>query len=126
MLAAGADPHRNLREVFGQSIMCRTWIIDGRPGVLAGIVSTMAEPEGMVWMALTDDAMNYPNHVARGALRYLKEAMWAKTALRTAVMEGDAPALQFAYFLGFRAERAQMINGIPVRIMVYEKQRKVA
>ena len=60
MAQAGADPHRELRACFDQSAFRKAWMIDGRLAALGGVIGTLASGDGMVWLALSEEATRRP------------------------------------------------------------------
>lgn len=101
MSRTGEHPHRELRECLDQSAFARAWLIDGRLAGLGGMFGTISNAAGMIWLALTDEAMRHPIAVAREARRQIDGLMETKRLLQICVMEGDEPALRLALFLGF-------------------------
>lgn len=101
MLAAGANPHMELRECFDQSSFRRAWLIDGKVAALGGVIGTIMSAEGMVWLALSDEATRHPRAVIREARRQLSGLMRTRRELRASIFEGDDPSLRLAIFLGF-------------------------
>ncbi len=98
---AGADPHKELRACFGQSAFCKAWTIDGRLAALGGVIGTLANGDGMVWLALSEAATRFPLAVIAEARQQLDALMVSKRQLRTTILDGDDVSLRFAIFLGF-------------------------
>lgn len=101
MAPLGVNGHRELRTAFDGSYMRRAWLIDGKLTGLGGVVGQTLESVGRVWLALSDEARNYPIEVIKEARRQLAEIMRTKHELATTVLPEDAAAIRLACFLGF-------------------------
>lgn len=101
MLAIGADVHRELRDCFDQSSFRKAWLIDGQIGALGGVLGTLANGDGMIWLAIAELAMRYPVAMIREARKQLAGLMRLKRGLVTTVLEGDPASLRFAIAVGF-------------------------
>ena len=99
----GADAHRELRACFDQSSFRRAWLIDGRLAALGGLTGSMLSGDGMLWLALSDEATRHPFAVVREARKQLDEMMRVKRVLSAGVMGGDDAAARLAVFLCFTA-----------------------
>lgn len=121
VVALGARPHRELRTTFDASVIRRAWEIDGKLAAIAGVVGSMASSEGVVWVALTDEATRHPIGVGRRAKAFVQEALRTRDQLSTILLSGDKDAMSFALFLGFITDRVEGGH----RVMSI-KRRKVA
>lgn len=122
--AAGTPAHRQIREYFGFSAIRQAWKIDGKLAGLAGVVGSVASPEGILWLALTEAAASHPI-VARTARRFINEIKVTTPDLTLTVLAGDPKSVQLAYFLGFTSTERTKIGGIPVIHMAH-RGRKAA
>lgn len=111
--------HHELRAAFDASIMRRAWLMDGVLSGIAGLTATAASSEGVLWLAITDEAAAHPFHVAREALRFLKEVMMTRRRVSTTMLADDKAGVQLAYFLGFNTDERTTINGASVLVMSY-------
>lgn len=117
-LLGDVPTHRELRDMYDASIMRRAWLFNGVLGAMAGIHGSIASGDGLLWMAVSEEATRYPVHIARGAIRYIDEVMRMKHRLVINVLMQDRAGVAFAYFLGFRVdERNVKIRGIPAFLM---------
>ncbi len=97
----GLDSHRELSDRFGQSAFRRALLIDGTLEGLGGVTGSMLSSEGYVWLALSQEAAQYPLFLAREARRQLDEIMSTRRLLVTSVLDDDTAAKRFAIYLGF-------------------------
>ena len=102
MAQAGADPHRELRACFDQSAFRKAWMIDGRLAALGGVIGTLASGDGMVWLALSEEATRYPKAIIKEARRQIDGLMRTKRELRASIFEGDGASVRLAVFLRFQ------------------------
>lgn len=97
----GLDSHRELAERFAQSAWRRAWLVDGELAALAGVTGSQLSAQGLVWLALSKQAVRYPLGVVREAKQQLDELMAVKRLLVTTLLDEDLAAQRFAIFLGF-------------------------
>ncbi len=97
----GDDIHRELRGCFDQSAFRRAWLIDGRLAALGGVTGTALSSDGMLWLALTQEATRHPKAIVDEARRQLDGLMQVKRRLSAFIHGGDEAALRLAIFLGF-------------------------
>lgn len=97
----GVKSHHEIRHKFDDSAFRRAWLIDGQLAGLGGVTGPAIASEGMVWLALTDEAMDYPVAVAREARRQLDGLFVTKHRLFTFLASQDHDAMKFAMWLGF-------------------------
>jgi hypothetical protein len=100
----GLDGHREISDLFDQSMLKRAWTLDGRLAGIAGITGSAISPLGFVWFAMTDQATKYPVAIIREARQFLDDAMITKRELATTILSGDEAAKRLAVFLGFHYE----------------------
>lgn len=113
--------HRDLRSWLDGSVFARSWLLDGRLIAMAGITGTMSSSEGVVWLALTDEATRHPVIVGRRARKFMADAMQVKRRLVAFVLLDDPRSVQFAYFLGFLTDSHAWAKGFEGKIMSYRK-----
>lgn len=99
----GIEAHRELRQVFDQSIFTRAWLVDGKLGAIFGIVGSSLERSGFLWVAISELGKRYPVEIIKESRRQLAYIMSIKKELVTAVIGGDDAAMRFAVFMGFQA-----------------------
>lgn len=97
----GINSHRELRARFDASAFRKAWLIDGRLAALGGVTGGTLSGHGLIWLALSHEAMKYPIAIVKEARRQLDEIMAVKRVLVTAILDGDEGAKRFAIFLGF-------------------------
>lgn len=97
----GVDSHKELRARFDASSFRRAWMIDGKLAGLGGVTGTNLSRRGYVWLALTNDALNYPMTIVREARRQMGDIMGTKREVLTTILDGDDASKRFAIFLGF-------------------------
>jgi hypothetical protein len=117
--------HRQLRETFDASSLCQAWTLGGELHALAGVTGSSASAEGMLWLAMTDEAMRHPFGVARGALRFIDAIMQTKRRISIMVLADDMAGVRLAYFLGFWTDGRETIKGRQV-ILMSNSNRKAA
>lgn len=93
--------HAEIRAMFDSSYFRKAWLIDGRIAGLGGVQGSMMSPTGLVWVALSQEAMKYPVAIVKEARHQLEEIMLTKIELTTSVSFHDEAAQRFAAFLGF-------------------------
>jgi hypothetical protein len=101
----GFGIHEQLAFAFnGSSAFRRAWLIDGKLAGLGGVIGTLSSGQGIIWLALSDQATKYPRAVVREAKAQIAEIMQTKSALFSTVAIHDKTALKFASFLGFEID----------------------
>lgn len=100
-LRRNVNIHRELRTMYQASYFRRAWTIDGRLAGLGGVKGSVLSPTGMIWVALSEEAMKYPIAIVKEARRQLDEIMRMQIELTTSVSYNDEAAQRFAVFLGF-------------------------
>lgn len=104
--AAGRSVHREIVACFEQSSFCKAWLIDGRLAALGGVMGTLANSTGMVWLALSEEASRYPKAIVEEARRQLAGLMVVKRELQASLFEGDEASIRLALFLRFQVKGA--------------------
>ena len=99
----GVDSHRELRQRFDESSFRRAWLVDGKLAGIGGVTGSPLATEGMVWLALSHDAMRYPLEMVRESRRQLDGLMRSRRRLLTTILAGDEAAKRVAVFVGFVA-----------------------
>ena len=97
----GMSTHHEMRDKFDQSTFRKAWLINGRLAAVGGVVGSRLSAFGLVWLAMSNEAMKYPLAVVKEARRQLAEAMETRQMLVTNILDGDEAAKRFAVFLGF-------------------------
>lgn len=110
MVMLGLSSHHNIRAVFDDSSFRRAWLVDGKLAGLGGVTGPMIATDGLIWLALTEDAARYRVAAAREATRQLAQIMTTKHRLHTTLIPEDRTALRFATRLGFEVDH---FNPIP-------------
>lgn len=99
---AGANIHREIIECFSQSAFCKAWLIDGQLAALGGVIGTLANSTGMVWLALSEGSARYPKAIITEARRQLYGLMQTKRELRASLFDDDEASIRLAIFLRFQ------------------------
>lgn len=122
----GADMHRDLRLHFDASSWRKAWLVDGHLIAVGGIEGPKASSTGMGWLALAADSPKVGWQFARMALREFDALFPVKRQIATLILKEDIASVRFAYFLGFRVERTDTVNGVPILAMVCDGKIKKA
>ena len=101
MIAAGLDPHEEIRNAFDNTMRPKAWLIDGRLAALGGVAGNTLSFHAFLWLALAEFAGKYPVAVVKEARRQIALAVVPGMPPATALLYGDEKALRFARFLGF-------------------------
>lgn len=112
------NAHRELRNRFMESSWRRAWLMDGKLAALGGVNGPAVANTGMVWLAISEDAVKHPVAVTRMVLRQLKEIMQVKRELTTVVLDTDEASKRFARWIGFRPSADAAYPGVTA--MIYE------
>lgn len=99
----GFDVHGELRARFAESMFCKAWLVDGRLLALGGVTGPQLSAEGLIWFAVSQEALRYPIAMIKEARRQIDGVMVVKRDLTTMILGADDAAKRFAVFLGFRA-----------------------
>lgn len=97
----GMNTHHEMRDKFDQSVFRKAWLINNRLAAVGGITGSILSAYGLVWLALSNEAMKYPLAVVKESRRQLNQAMITRHMLVTNILDGDEAAKRFAVFLGF-------------------------
>lgn len=114
--------HREMRSAFDASTWAKAWFVDGQLQAVGGVTGTLGSSEATVWLAVSQDAMQHPLPLCRAVQQHLNQMLATRLRLRTLVMKRDRPSVRFAYFLGFRVEKAETVNGAEALTMICERQ----
>ena len=98
---AGTNAHRTLRDSFDNSSYRRMLLIDGKVGILGGVVGPAISSTGYLWVAISDEAKKYPVTLVRVIKREMAVIASTRLELTALVIFGDEKAQRFATFLGF-------------------------
>lgn len=121
MQAIGADIHRELAQTFDASMFARAWLLDGELLALGGVTGTALSSDGMIWLAASEAALAHRTGLARMVLRQLALVLQTKRRVTALILKSDATSLSFAYFLGFRVEKTETVNGAEALVMICER-----
>jgi hypothetical protein len=97
----GINAHQELRDRFEASGFRRAWLIDGNLCALGGVAGGALSRVGYIWLALSQQALDYPIAIVKEAQRQLAEIMTVKRELATVILPNDKAAMRLAIFLGF-------------------------
>lgn len=101
----GLNSHREIRGRFDASVSFRrSFFVDGHLAGLGGVAGPAISSDGVVWLALTEQACRHAYVVAREAKRQIAEIMQVKRTLTTSLIPTDKAALRFALRLGFEMD----------------------
>ena len=101
---ADVNIHREIRSNFNGSSWCRSGLIDGRLVGMGGVMGSVMESTGFIWLAMSDEVRKHPLAVVRVLRSLLDEIMTTRHELATVVIPEDDAALRLAVFLGFHCE----------------------
>jgi hypothetical protein len=114
----GADAHRNLWEAYRRSGITRAWVSsEGRVLGLMGVLGPMLATDGMVWLALSEEATRYPIQIIKEAKKLLGWIMLFKHRLYADPFVADETSVRFAKRLGFIPLPLEAINAQAAREM---------
>ena len=116
LLKAGVPIHRALRAQLEASSYRRAWLIDGRLAALGGVHGTLAAPDGIVWMALAEDALRYRKAIVAETKRQIAVIMATRWRIAGSTLWFDWRAAEFAAFLGFEEQEPIIEDGIAYSI----------
>lgn len=73
-------------------------------------------PEGMIWLALSDEVVKHPREIVREVSRTLKFLMTIKNRIYGAPFECDPASIRFAEFFGFvrYPDETAMVGTVPM------------
>ena len=92
----GTNLHKELVSCFDQSSFRKAWLINGNLAAVGGVMGTLASPSGHIWLAMTDEATDYPGRIVREARRQLAELMKTKQEVMTTILLDDDAARRLA------------------------------
>ena len=93
--------HEGISVAFLMSSANRAWMIDGRLAAVGGIITTFASSDGVIWLAVAQEATRYPKAMLKTAREWLTIFGENKRTLRITVILADKPSVRFAEHLGF-------------------------
>ena len=117
--------HRNIVQFFDQSSAIRAWTIDGELVALAGVTGSRMDASGIAWLVLSEKAQAHPIAVSREALKFMDWLRITKNDITIVILADDKKAIQFAYFLDFKSDRRETIDGVET-ILMSARPRKAA
>lgn len=98
----GIDVHRKLVQSFQDSVYCKTYLVDGKPVAIWGIMGHLAATSGRVWLLIAQDVLHYKLRILKESRRELRALLGHFRRLETTVLVGDEKARRLAAVLGFR------------------------
>lgn len=101
IVSMGYDPHRALRDAFEASCYRKAWLVDGKLAGLGGVIGPSLSPVGVIWLALTEDALKFKNEVVKEAGRQIAYLLRIYRLLTASTLFEDARSARFASALGF-------------------------
>lgn len=104
------NTHRELRLAFDDSSYRRALMMDGVLAGLGGVTGPAMAGTGTIWLAITQEATRYPQHIARIMRRQLANVFAVKRELSTFILPADLVSLRFAKFIGFETLRNSSIE----------------
>lgn len=126
LAASPRSIHQQLLDAFNASIVRRAWLLDGELVALVGMVGMLADDEGTIWLALSEQvSAARPIVVARTAQRFIDNMTRIRPVLTTDILSDDIKSRQLAAFLGFSAGSHSVIEGIDT-VQMALKARKAA
>lgn len=81
----------------------RAWLIDGELAGLGGVTGSEISSTGMVWLALSEKATQFPVEIVKETRRQMARILITKRELVTLIIPEDKTSLRFATWLGFEA-----------------------
>ena len=93
--------HEGISVAFLMSCDNRAWLIDGKLAAVGGLISSFAASDGVIWLAVAQEATRYPKAMLTTAREWLRTFGENKRALRITVILADEPSVRFANHLGF-------------------------
>lgn len=105
LIALGVDQHRQLRTCFDGSAMRKAWLIDGKLAALGGVLGTQMSAAGYIWLAVSEQATDYPMALVHMVKTELNAVMQTKRLLIATVFEDDKASARFAEAMGFTLEK---------------------
>lgn len=97
----GEEAHPMLLNCHRSSIYRKTWLINGKPEAIGGIISTMASAYGLVWLAFTEESTKYPVALVKEILKQREIVMAFKREIATTILANDPEGQRFAVAMGF-------------------------
>lgn len=116
LLKANIPIHRALRNQLEASSYRRAWLIDGRLAGLGGVHGTLASPDGIIWLTLSEDALRYRKAIVAESKRQIDLIMGNCRKLIASTLWFDWRAAEFAAFLGFEEQEPIVEDGIAYSI----------
>lgn len=111
---AGRPPLYAITNMFHGSEERWTALIDGKPVAMWGVTGSRLETTGEVWLVVAQSIRGQKFAIVRQAMRSLARMFESKAVLTSSTFCGDVRASKFAKALGFKIEREDNINGLPI------------
>ena len=112
--AAGRPPLYAITTMFHASEERWTALIDGKPIAMWGVTGGALETTGEAWLVVAKSIRGHKFAIVRQAMRSLARMFETKIVITSSMFCGDVRASKFAKALGFKIEREDNINGLPV------------
>lgn len=119
LIGAGMDTHRQMRAMFDSSCVRKAWLLDGKLMMIGGIEGPLLSREGTIWIALSQDAENYPRRAVMIIREQMQIFMLSKRRLIAFILKDDHRSMKFTARLGFEPVEDISIKGMPATVMVY-------
>jgi hypothetical protein len=123
IVSLGFDLHEQIAIAYRETLAPKTWLRDGKIVAVGGVCGGPCEPSGLLWLALSREAVHFPMACVREGKRQIEQAMHTRHELTANIVSGDKAALRFALYLGFEYDSAAM--GMDRRV-VYMRYRRLA
>lgn len=121
---AGIDIRAKLRELWGASIVRRSWFIDDRITAMGGVTGSILSRTGHLWLAVGPEVEKHRFAFMREAMANLDDVARMKRELRTTIAETDGTARRFAEWMGFVEDGEPMqIGQSSVRVIPFVLRR---
>lgn len=101
ILSLGYRVHHELRDQFEWSSYRKAWLIDGRLAALGGVHGTTMSPDGVIWLALSEEALCFKIAILKEARRQIAYVMQTRRILAASTLFKDWRSARFAEALGF-------------------------
>ena len=99
--AIGLGTHEGIAFAYLLASENRAWFIDNKLAAVGGLISSLASSDGVVWLAVAQEATRYPKAMLKTAREWLGIFGENKRCLRITVVVDDKPSVRFAEHLGF-------------------------
>jgi hypothetical protein len=119
LLTLGVHAHRELRQWFDASCYRKAWMINGRLAAIGGVVGNLMSPDGVMWLALAEEALRFKVEMVKEARRQIANQLRTRRSLCASTLAGDPRSVRFAEMLGFKRE-ANLVDDLGREFVVWE------